>query len=392
MLRKKIFVLLAIAIALSFIPTPTTATIKIVRGIYIRRIEPSEGSPGTKVLVFGDGATPNGTVEALLSSEEIVVVNSTIVIIGNLTLGWTIADAEGHWEIIFVVPDVSPGNYTVFAIDKKTKTIDAIGFVVLPTYIGIKIEHVSPQSGPVGTTVYISGSGATPYGEVRVFFDNMNVANTTAKEGGWWGVSFKVPNVEPQEYTIMALDVMSNKTDTTSFIVTPPPTISVSPSEAPIGSKISISGEGFPSKTGLFLTFEDLVLFSFITTDEKGEFNVTVFVPMVNSGDYTIKAITTYPYPVMAVSSVSFIVTEGVNTLLSGVPQGLRKGVQTHAYTDSKHNSSKAYYNPLSSVYDSLKSALNVADNLSYLFTIVTIVFMAATVYLVLRKPKIKSI
>jgi len=390
LLDKRISVLLFVSLVLLSLYPALASALKIVRGIYIDDIEPPEGSPGTKVYVYGGGATPNGTVEALLSDEEIVVINQTVVVIGNMSLGWTIADAEGYWEIIFVVPEVAPGNYTVFAVDNETRTVDAIGFFVLPAYVGIRIEHVSPQSGPPGTVVYLSGSGATTRGQVRIYFDETNVANTTAKDWGWWSVSFTVPPVEPGEYTITALDVISNTTDIASFTVTPPPTIHVSPSEASIGSKITISGEGFPSGTGLFLTLEDFVLFSPITTDERGEFNVTLFVPMVNSGDYTVKAITTYPYPVKAVANTSFTVTLGVDDLLSSIPQGLLKEKpKAQNQADADYDPVKAESDSANSIYDHLQSALDATRDLNPVLTVIAMILVATAAYLL--RPKAES-
>jgi len=303
----------------------------------------------------------------------------------------------------------------------------------------IMIEYVSPQSGHVGTSVYVSGIGATPNDEVRVYFDETNVANTTAENWGWWSVSFEVPDVEPGNYTIMALDVTTNTTGTTSFTVTPPPTIHVSPSEAAIGSKIIITGEGFTPNQGIFITFEDLLLFRPIITDENGEFNVTLFVPMVNSGNYTIKAITTYPiptYPYLAtIANASFTVTLGVDTLLSQYAslnsshhelkndyEGLNASYYSLLndyndlqatynslltdYTNSQgdydslssnyntleavYNSLNSTYNDLKSKYDTLTSDLGTTKNLSYLFVITTIVFIATTVLFAIKKPKVK--
>jgi hypothetical protein len=301
--------------------------------IYISEIDPPQGPPGTKVRVAGGGATPNGPVEALFSgpvNQTIViissannsgpiVVNETIVI--NMTVGRTIASEAGFWEIIFYVPDVSPGNYTVYAVDKETLTSDAIGFGVLPAQVGIKIRYVSPTSGPPGTLVSISGDYATINGEVKIFFDNISAANTTANDWGGWSTSFRVPKVEPGDYTIKVLDVISNTTDTAMFTVTLPPTIYVSPPEAPIGSKITISGEGFPSRTGIYLTFEDLLFFTPIYIDENGKFNTTIFVPVVNSGNYTIKAVGPYFYPegVKMLANASFRVTVGLDTLFQNM-------------------------------------------------------------------------
>jgi len=89
---------------------------------------------------------------------------------------------------------------------------------------GIMIEYVSPQSGPVGTSVCVNGSGATPNGDVRVYFDEINVANTTAKNTSLWDVFFEVPDVDLGDYTIKAVDVTTNTADTVNFTVRHPKT------------------------------------------------------------------------------------------------------------------------------------------------------------------------
>jgi hypothetical protein len=329
--KGKIALLSLMPIVLMFLSLVVPA---FADGVFIRGIDPSEGAPGMKVRVFGGGATPNGTVEALFSgplNQTIViigsannaipiVVNETIII--NMTVGWTVADDAGLWEIIFAVPEVPSGKYIVYVVDNETLTSNAIGFLVLvPYYVGIRIEYVSPHAGPVGTNVYVSGSAATGGGLVMLYFDQIWVANTTAYDWGSWSASFQVPDVAPGNYTITALDVTSNTTDTVMFTVTPPPTIYVSPQEAPIGSKITITGEGFSPGTGIYLTFEDLLFFTPIYTDRNGEFNSSIFVPVVNSGNYTIKAMGTYYYGEgpKALANVSFRVTIGLDTLFEKI-------------------------------------------------------------------------
>ena len=336
-------------------------TVTLVQ-IKIRDMQPAMGAPGTSVSLSGYGASPEG--EVAVSFNEIRVANTT-------------ATEWGDWRISFNVPRVEPGDYTVSVLDVDTNSSDSASFTVIPPQPPkICIDYVSPQSGPVGTSVYVSGSGATPNGEVRVYFDERNVANTMAKDWDWWSVSFEVPDVEPGDHTITALDVTANTGDIAVFTVTSPPTINVSPSEAPIGSKITISGEGFTPNQGIFVTFEDLLLFSPITTDEKGEFNVTLFVPMVNSGNYTIKVITMY-YTTQAVANATFTVTLGVDTLLSE--------------SSSEHDNPLSDYNELKSKLEDLTSDLSAARNLSYIFIVTTMIFIATTVYLAIRKPRMKT-
>jgi len=330
--------------------------------IYIRGLYPTQATPGAKAEVWGGGATPNGRVEALLTGP----INQTIVIIGstqnppivineslivNMTVGWTNASEDGSWYIPFTVPNVTPGNYTIYVVDHETSTSDAVNFTVLSTQAMIKIRYVSATMGLPNTRVSISGDGATLSGEVKVYFDSLNVANTTADEWGSWSTSFQVPNVDPGNYTVKVMDTASNTTDSVTFTVTPPPTIHVYPPEGPVGSKITINGEGFPPRTGIYLTFEDLLFFTPVIIDENGKFNATIFVPTVNSGNYTIKAIGTYYYaeapPVLA--NATFRVTMGLDTLFEAL--------------NETRNATQATYNEASSANETANATKEAAES-----------------------------
>ena len=364
----KLFSLATISL-LMFFPSTVTANPEIS----IIEIRQPEGVPGTKVVIVGEGATPNGTVVALFEAFEVL---------SNITVGWTIAYKDGSWDIVFAVPVVSLGEHVVYLVDNATQTSDSTVFVV--TSAQIRIEGVSPPTGPVGTGVYFSGSGATPNGEVRVYFDEQNVANTTAMDWGWWSASFEVPDVKSGSYIITASDVTSNTTDTATFTVTAPPTIQVSPSEAPIGSKITITGEGFTPNTGIFLSFEDLLLFSPIIIDENGEFNVTLFIPMVNSGNYTIKTTVTYPYQA-SIANASFTVTFGVDTLLSNqmdaeqtVDNLLSNTTATQQTIDEIQSTTQETLGEATGAKESAEAAKTIADE-ARIYVLTAMIFAIAT-------------
>jgi hypothetical protein len=86
---------------------------------------------------------------------------------------------------------------------------------------------VSPKVGPPGTLIWVSVHGATPDGElvrIRIYFNDVNVWNiTSSSQYSSWSTAFRVPDVEPGEYTIKALDAVSNTTATAMFTVLPPP-------------------------------------------------------------------------------------------------------------------------------------------------------------------------
>ena len=330
----------------------------------------------------------------------------------DTTVAWTEVYKDGSWETWFTVPLLSLGEYAVYVVDNVTQASDSTIFVVktkeitpVPITPHFRIEYVDPPAGQTGTTVHIGGSGATSYGEVRVYFGETNVANATIMDGDWWSVSFEVPDVEPGDYIIKALDVAANREDTAFFMVTLPPTISVSPSEGPIGSKITVSGEGFGPNEGIYVSFEDLLLFSMIPTDEKGEFNATLFVPMVNSGTYTIKVISIYYYTEALDPNATFTVTLGVDTLLS--QHGYSNSSQyeqTLEHSNPDYDSLLGYLDDLKSKYDllvddfgdlkskdcSLTNLLGITRNLNIIFMTTTMVFIATTAYLATRKPKVK--
>lgn len=56
--------------------------------------------------------------------------------------------------------------------------------------------------------------------------------------------------------------------------------------------------------------------FSIIYVSESGTFNITLILPVVNSGNLTIKAIGNYPYLTTGpLATVNFKVTKGLDTL-----------------------------------------------------------------------------
>jgi hypothetical protein len=304
-----------------------SVTVETVSQIYIKGIDPSQGSTGTKARFFGGGATPNGTVAALFAgviNQTVVIGDDSVPIVvfvqENFTVGDTIADPKGFWEIIFTVPSVPIGDYPVYAVDNETSRSDVTHFM-LAAQAQIGIRSVSLTSGVPSATVNVNGDGATPYNEVEIYFDGFNVANSTADQGGVWNAFFPLPDLPPGEYIITALDVISNTTDTAIFTLPSPPAIHVSPEEAPIGSKITVTGEGFSPNAGIYITFEDMLFFTPIYTDERGEFNTTIFVPTVTSGNYTIKAVSAYPYPqgFPILVRTNFNVTIGLDTLVQTI-------------------------------------------------------------------------
>jgi hypothetical protein len=235
--------------------------------IFIAGLDPSSAYADTTVRVHGGGATPQGTVVAMLGppiNDFIILNNGTGPIVQlpivsseeNLTLGSTVADASGDWEMRFVTPSVLPGDHHVYVVDKGSLTSDAASLRVLinfttgvivtpywnatsfPFNVTIWPSNVTvvpvepfllysygsnavPSSGPPGMLVMLSGTSASG-GEIDVYFDVRLVATLVGQHGSW-SASFPVPNVVPGNYVIRAMDAQGRWMSVTSFSVTSSP-------------------------------------------------------------------------------------------------------------------------------------------------------------------------
>jgi hypothetical protein len=201
--------------------------------VFISGINPPSAYPYSRVHVYGGGATPKQAVIAKLGgpvSPFIIAKNETypFVILGssNITLASTLANESGEWGIDFVTPNVYPGVYSVFVVDKESLTSDIVSFQVQMNVTFAPLTNVTsaplnvtigplqmliagnaqPSSGPPGTFVTVSGSSASG-GEIQVYFDDLHVATVVGQHLGDWGASFQVPNVSSGLHTIRALDV-----------------------------------------------------------------------------------------------------------------------------------------------------------------------------------------
>jgi len=200
--------------------------------IHIAGINPPSAYPNETVHPYGNGATPNSTVTAMLSglTNQIYTINATnpwiIMPGGNLTLGSNCSSLIGDWQVDFVTPFVYPACYSVVIFDNSSLTNDSVSLCVLmkavigETLPGLNFTYgpgnliiltpnltggplsfylpasATPSSGPAGMFVTLHGRFASG-GQITVYFENSQVATITDQPAGNWSVSFQVPSVPP---------------------------------------------------------------------------------------------------------------------------------------------------------------------------------------------------
>ncbi len=160
---------------------------------------------------------------------------------------------------------------------------------------------LSPDSGPVGTTVSVYGSGFTPFGQVNIFMNGQVMVSTTASSSGDLtpdvspAPTFEVPSdLSAGEWSITAKDVDTQMTTSQTFTVTSEqtvaPTMTINPNSGPVGTLVSVTGSGFTAN-GAVLVFMNGEVVASTNANANGEIATSFNVPStVAPGPYTVPA------------------------------------------------------------------------------------------------------
>jgi len=150
---------------------------------------------------------------------------------------------------------------------------------------------VSPSSGPVGSTMTVSGLNASSNGEVRIFLGGfIFLATTMANETGGYSVNITVPAIPADVYDVMVLDVESGETALDTFTVQPK--IVLDPEEGSYRDNITVKGYGFDASVLITLILDgiDVTPTPQPETDMLGSFEAKFSVPSTPNGTYTVTA------------------------------------------------------------------------------------------------------
>ncbi len=117
----------------------------------------------------------------------------------------------------FTVPGISEGNYYVSA--NRLEPIDW-GEASAPFYVRAIFVLTSPESGPSGTEVTLTGVGFTPYGSWHATLGALTVASGVVNSDGTILDEFTVPILPIGDYTLLVLDEATDIEISTDFSIT----------------------------------------------------------------------------------------------------------------------------------------------------------------------------
>jgi hypothetical protein len=165
-------------------------------------------------------------------------------------------DSDGEFDETFTVPAKTSGAYEL-----RAEQADYNIYAEEDFRIGLMIVIVSPDDGPTGTLVTLTGAGFSENMSWNATFDGEELweeedvnAEGEIEEAGEIP-SFYVPTVEPGIYTITVLDIDTEIEVEVEFEVTESTYVTTDPEMAPNDYNVSIEGWYFMELEGGELEF-----------------------------------------------------------------------------------------------------------------------------------------
>jgi hypothetical protein len=242
--------------AVKLVVVPPTAPVSL---------SPNSGPSGQLITVSGQGFAANSQLIATFDGLQ-VPFSVTTDGSGNIPSGVTLTVPQGS----------TSGIKTVSIIDSKFNYASA-NFTVTPSNITI-----SPQIGPVGTSVVVTGSNFVSNSNITLNFDGnsmtTNPSTVTANATGYFSATFSTTSDSVGVKQVWATDGFNYPS--ANFTVTP--SITLNPTNGPIGSTVNVTGFGFATFNPVTITFGGSTVLTIPannTTDNFGFFNVSFIIP-----------------------------------------------------------------------------------------------------------------
>jgi hypothetical protein len=264
-----VLVICLIAIALPDVPAQAIEC-------YIPFIDlyPDSGVPGTEVTVEGQRFYEDAYVEIYYGGSKVAT-------------GWT--DEYEKFTITFTIPESYKGVHQVYA-----EVLDEIAEANFSVKPGLT---VSPEKGPVGTTVTVEGQGFAQDEEGIDLLYYLNGSyqtiegNITANAKGNWETSFPIPPSNKGEHKLDAQSAESDLYDVENAIFKVTPGLSLGKPSGIVGESILVTGIKFAAyERYIKILFDGEAVVTDIEADAQGDWEEGLEVPEMPAGEYSVTA------------------------------------------------------------------------------------------------------
>ena len=153
---------------------------------------------------------------------------------------------------------------------------------------------LNPTSGPVGSTVTITGTGFAPDSTVTITFGSNTLGTVITTSNGGFSATFSVPlSTSSGDHTVTATEGSDSTSKTFTVTSTEVPAIVLNPTSGPVSTSVNITGAGFDPSSTVVITFNDTAITTTpatVTPTSNGGFSATFTVPSSSSGPQTVLA------------------------------------------------------------------------------------------------------
>lgn len=260
-----------------------TGSTSILPQIYLN---PRAAGAGTKVYIFGNAF---GAYEAVN-----IYWNYTGPGTGTLLTTAT-GNSTGSFTTTARIPNgTAPGTIPVAGIGQSSQASATFGFILYPPLLTL-----APLSGSPGTSLTLSAVGFAAFEKVNFYWNNGSTPIASYGSGNFGYIApftFTVPGgTAPGNYTIKAVGTVSRIIMTNTFSVVAPTSFANNTS-GPIGSKLTISGNGYTPGEAVNIQWNyngpgTGSTVATATATFSGAFTTSFLVPNDTVGSYQIAAI-----------------------------------------------------------------------------------------------------
>jgi hypothetical protein len=274
---SRLLVALIICFIVTALPALPTQAACVPYGI---ELSPKSGPPGTEVTVHGHNFDKDTLVDIYYDGTKVVTDRT---------------DSSGGFTLLFIVPDSCTGPYKVEAdlgqnaLGQKIRVYKY--FTVRP---GLT---VSPEKGPVDTTVTVKGQGFAQNEagiELIYYLDGSYktiAGNISANVTGSWERTFSIPSSTRGEHKIDAQGAVSRIYEVKEVIFRVTAGLSTDKSSGSAGESITVTGSRFASnERGIQILLAGQALVTDINANSEGEWEESFKVPEMPAGTYNVTA------------------------------------------------------------------------------------------------------
>ena len=263
--------LIAIGICLIAIALPSLPAQAQCGGPFID-LSPSSGIPGTEVTVYCYDFTEGVLVDVYYDGNPIATERTS---------------SRGDFTIFLTIPECGKGHHQVLAAGKYSS---------IDTYFTVKPGlTVSPDDGPVGTTVTVKGQGFSKNEENIELMYYVNDSyetierNIIANAQGSWERSFQIPSSTRGEHKIDAQGAISRHYEVQDAIFRVAAEINIDKSSGIAGDVITMTGSRFAAnEKGIKILFNGQAVVTDIKANSEGEWEASFELPEIPSGEYSV--------------------------------------------------------------------------------------------------------